>query len=138
MAIKITTKQKTYEYIPVGERGEERPFTVTIKALNAREYALTEDILTRMGQDQTMLFTTGSYNYLIAQKGIKGWKNLLDENDREIKPIMNGNYLAEESLNLLPPELVTEIANVILGITKDPDNADLYLGNIDEDKEDKE
>jgi len=133
MAIRVNTKQKLYTYIPLSERAEEKPFTVELAPLNAREYALTEDILTRMGQDQTMLFTTGSYNYLIAQKGVKNWSNLLDEKGNELKPTKVGAYLSEDSLNLLPPELVTELANVILGITKDPDNANLYLGKEEEE-----
>jgi hypothetical protein len=139
MALKINKalNQKVYKYIPLIERGEDKPFTVYIRRLTPKEYASIEDKTIKINKDETLSFTTGTFNWEVCKKGIVNWENLLDENNKEIKIIKDDTGVSDDSLNLLPLDIITEIANVILGITKDPDNAHLYLGDIDEETESK-
>jgi|GEM_PF-4960666 len=52
MALTVSTKTaKTYEYIPVSERGEENPFTLSVRPLTKREYALIEDKIAKFYRD---------------------------------------------------------------------------------------
>lgn len=134
MALIARKKQETYSYIPLIERGEENPFTVKIRRLLPKEFTFIEDKMARINADQTISFTTGTYNWEIAKHGIVGWENLLDENNKPIKPVIGSDGITDDSLNLLPPEVITEIAGVIVAITKDPDNAEMYLGNSSEEE----
>ena len=137
MALKINKDiSKTYKYIPIMERGETNPFTLYIKRLTPKEYAFTEDKTIKVHKDASFSFTSGSFNWEICKKGIVNWENLIDEHNKEIKIQKDIDGVTDDSLNLLPVELISEIAEVILGITKDPENADLYLGQYDEETKD--
>jgi hypothetical protein len=136
MALKVrTSKPKTYEYIPISERGEEKPFTVEIRQLSKREYAVIEDKLARFHRDESITFSSMSTNYELVQQGLVGWKNMFDDRGKPIEPVIKNGVVDAESLDLLPIEIIQELANVIAGITKDPDNADIYLG-IDKEMND--
>ena len=131
MALIVKKTQETYEYVPLSERVEENPFTVIIKKLPPRQFTILEDKMAKINQDESISFTTGSFNWAVLKKGLVDWKNMIGENDRPISPAKNGKgELLDESLDLLPLDFIAEIANVIVGISKDPDNADIYLGNF--------
>lgn len=135
MAIRINKAEQhlTYKYIPIAERAEKDPFTVEIRRLTAREFTQIEDNVFKFNKDESVSFTTGSFNWEVCRKGIIDWANMLDERNREIRPKRTENGLDDESLNLLPLSYITEIANVIAGITKDPSNTKFYLGKeVDE------
>jgi len=133
MAITIKKTQETYEYIPLIERGEEKPFTAIIKRLPPRQFTILEDKMAKINQDESISFTTGTFNWAVIKKGIVDWRNMLDENGKEIYPLKNGKgELLDETLDLLPLDLITEIANTVVGISKDPDNANIYLGNFED------
>ncbi len=134
MALTVSTKPvKTYEYIPLSERGEEKPFTINIRPLTKREYALIEDKIAKFYRDETMTFASASTNIETFQRGVTGWNNLLDENGKQIKPDKMNGMLTDDAINLLPIDIITEVANVIVGITKDPENTDIYLGTASDE-----
>jgi len=128
MALKITTKTEEYDYIPLSERGEDSPFTVKLRRLTPKEFAFVEDKMIKMYGDMSMSYSTGSYNWAIVKKGIVDWKNLVDDKNKPVKPVIGSEGITDDSLNLLPTEIITELANVITGITKDPEQAKLFLG----------
>ena len=133
MAITIRKTQETYEYIPLIEKGEEKPFTVILKRLPPRQFTILEDKMAKINQDESISFTTGTFNWSVIKKGIMDWRNMLDEDGKEIYPLKNGRgELLDETLDLLPLDIITEIANTIVGISKDPDNANIYLGNFED------
>jgi len=127
-------KEQTYEYVPIAERGEKKPFKVTVRRLTPKEFSFIEDKMARINQDQSVSFTTGTFNWEIVKKGLVDWESLLDENGKPVKIVIGSDGVTDNSLNLLPVDLIAEIANVINGITKDPDNADIYLVNDEEVK----
>jgi hypothetical protein len=134
MAITIKKQQETYEYIPLIERGEKEPFTVIIKRLPPRQFTILEDKMAKINQDESISFTTGTFNWAVIKKGIVDWKNMLDENGKPIYPAKAGSgELLDTTLDLLPMDLITEIANSIVGVSKDPENASIYLGDTTED-----
>jgi len=142
MAITIKKSPHTYEFVPLSERGESEPFTVTIKVLPPRQFTILEDKMAKINQDESISFTTGTFNWSVIKKGLVDWDNMLDEDGKQIRAAKNGKgELLDESLDLLPLDIITEIANTIVSISKDPDNADLFLGNftkVNEDKNDGE
>jgi hypothetical protein len=127
--MKIVTKQKEYTYIPLIERAEEKPFTVTFKRLDNKTFAKIEDNLTKFTNGGEEAFIqSGTFAYQVFKNAVTGWKNLFDENDKEIKPKFNqAGQLLDESINLLPADIVAEVAQIIVSVTKDPLNAESYL-----------
>ncbi len=103
-----------------------------------RQFTILEDKMAKINKDESISFTTGSFNWEVLKKGTTGWDNLLDEKGKEVKPNKNGQgEILDSSLDLLPLSIITEIANVIVGISKDPDNAEVYLGTVDDAPSDK-
>lgn len=138
MALTITKTVDTYEYIPMIERDAEAPFTVKISRILPRQFTILEDKMAKINKDESISFTTGSFNWEVIKKGVVGWENLLDDTGKTIKCSKSGAGEAlDASLNLLPMSIITEVANVIVGISKDPENAEAYLGTIDETTETK-
>jgi len=136
MAIRIDRAKKdiTYRYVPILERGEKDPFTVEIRPLTPKELIEIEDKMVRLNKDESISVSTGSYNWEVCKRGIVDWRNLLDERNREIPINRDTIGISDETLNYLPISFITEIANVIVGISKDPENAKLYLGEEEDDK----
>ena len=134
MALKLSkNKIKTFKYITGDQREEKLPFTLTVKPLTPKEYATIEDNIIKVNKDESVSFTTGTFNWQICKRGILDWENFLNDKNIQIKPKKEFDEVSDASLNQLPYDYITEIANVIVGITKDPDNANLYLGNFDEE-----
>jgi hypothetical protein len=122
------TKDQTYDYVPMIERGADKPFTVKIRRLTPKEFSHIEDKMARINQDQSISFTTGTFNWEVVKRGIVSWENLFDGDGKPIKAVIGEDGVTDESLNNLPLDIITEIANVIVGITKNPDTVEIYLG----------
>jgi hypothetical protein len=118
----------TYDYTPMTERGDKKPFTVTVKRLTTKEYTFIEDKIARFNQDQSITFNTGTFNWEIVKKGLVDWKNLIDGDGKPIKIVIGSEGVLDSSLNLLPLDIISEIATLIVNITKDPENIESYLG----------
>jgi len=138
MAIIATPKaQTTYNYVPMTERGEKKPFTAIVKRLSTKEYTFIEDKIARFNQDQSITFNTGTFNWEIVKKGLVDWENLTDEKGKQIKIVVGSEGVLDSSLNLLPLDIITELATLIVNLTKDPENASMYLSEDSDETEDK-
>ena len=133
MALVTHRTIETYEYIPMTERDEKKPFTVKLQRIPPRQFTILEDKMAKINKDESISFTTGTFNWEVIKKGITGWSNLVDEKGKAVTPAKSGNgEILDASLDLLPLAIITEIANVIVGISKDPENAEVYLGTVNE------
>jgi len=135
MAIQVSKTTTPHKYVPYNQRGDEvkDPVVLTIRGLIPKESAALDDTLTRIYQDQSISINQGSYNYEVVRAALLSWTNVNDEKGKPLPIVLVGNLVADESLNLLPIDWVNEIANVIVAISKNPDEADLYLGNLVEE-----
>ena len=128
MAIKVSQgKTKTYKYVPLSEREDEKPFSVTIRPLSSRELAILEDKLIKVSKDETISFNSGSFNWDVCKHGIVDWENLTDEKGKQVAIKVKDGLVTDESLNKLPLYIITEVAGVITSISKDPENAELFI-----------
>lgn len=131
MALIINTQNtdKIFQYILLSEREEQSPFTLDIQPLKTKTLARLEDDITQINQNKSITIRTGSFNIKVFKVAVKAWYNLLDENNKEIKPVKDSDgFLDDESLNRIPMTVINEVANVILEISKDPSRTDFYLG----------
>lgn len=113
--------QETLKYVISGERGETKPFTVTLQVIKTRVFAGIEDIITKVNQDQSITINTGTYNYRVAKVGITDWVNMLDEKGKQVKLELNADAsVKDESLDMIPTAILGEIADVISTISRNP------------------
>jgi len=133
MALNVSKTQTKHPYIPYDQRGEEvkDPVELTIRTLLPQEQATLDDMLTRVYQDQSVSINQGSYNYQVCKVALVNWTNVSDEKGKAVGITRIGSVISDDSLNLLPIEWITEIANVITSITRAPEDTELFLGNVD-------
>ena len=137
MALKVSKRlQKEYRYIPLIERDSEKPTTFIIRVFSKKEKAELEDNLVSINQiNHLMKIANSSFIIGAVKRGLVRVENLLDEDGKpiEVKRDSNGE-VSDEFLDLLPDEIINELGNVIIAISKDPNNAELYLGETKENK----
>jgi hypothetical protein len=127
-----SNNSETFKYIPVSCRGDESPFSVTIKRLDKKSFTKLEDGLTKVSQDDaTISFASGSFNWGLVKRGVVGWENITDKNSAQLKFVKDANgFMDDSSIEALPFDIITEIANVIANITRKPEHTDLFLGTF--------
>ena len=134
MAIKVVKQEKKeFTYIPVEERGSENPVKVVFKPLTKAERAALEDKLIRINPDQTMTVANATYILEVFKTAVVDIQGLIDEEGKEVKPKKEHGVLAQEFIEMLPDDFIQEVGNVIIAVSKDPQNADIYLGNVEEE-----
>lgn len=130
----VYKKVKDYEYIPLDERGEENPFKITFVPLSTRAMATLEDGYVTIKGEESISIHQGTYNYKAVKTALKKWENLTDDMGKSIKIKMTSkNEVADESLDMLPSTVLSEIAAVIINVSKYPEGADAFLGTVSDD-----
>ena len=130
MAITVTKiKKREFDYIPVEERNEKAPVIFKLRLVPKAERARLEDGLLKINQDGTFNFANASYILEMFRRGVEDITGLKDEDGKEIKVEKDGNgYISYDFVEMLPDELIQEVGNVIIAISKDPKNYKVYLG----------
>lgn len=125
----VIFKNKEVDFIPFTERGQETPFTVTIRPLDSRVLAKLDDGYVTFVNDDGVTLQQGTYNLKALKYGVVNWKNLTDEDGKEypVKKNQKGEVL-DECIGMLPAHIVSEIANAIIAISKYPENINAILG----------
>jgi len=129
MALTTLTTEDEYTYTPLSQRDEKDPFYVTFKRLSLEVIAEAQDTVLNLNNDQSMTLHVNAQNLLALRHGLTGWDNITDTKGKPVKFRIVRGVTATECLEYLPQELRTEIATVILEVTKDPSKADELLGN---------
>ena len=116
-----------FKYIVESEKGEKKPFSVTIQTVDSVRLVTLEDGLLKRSQDNSLSISTGSYNVSLCRNAITGWENI---NDKDGKPLAIEldvmGYISEKSLQMIPTTLINEIAGVIATTSQDPSTIQLY------------
>lgn len=135
MALKVYKTKEEYDYIPVEERGEKKPATFVIRPLSREEQAKLEDLILKVDPNNGFI-NMANTSYLLHSflLGVTDIKNIVDEKGKDLKPVFTSKGLDTSFLDLLPDDIIKEVAEVIINISKNPQNADVFLGNIEEDK----
>jgi hypothetical protein len=121
------TKSVTLKYIPVLEREEDCPAVFELRRIRQRDFAKIEDKLARVYEDQSIGLSTASFNYNIVKVGLVGWEGINDEFGRPITPVKTKEGLfTDEYIDMIPSHIVTELAEVIAAITRDPDSYETF------------
>lgn len=128
MALNIskTSFDSEYTYIPLAERGEDKPFSVTFNRIPLDKLAVIQDDAITVKQSGAYALNINSQYYNILKFALTGWENIT-EGKKAIKFRIVHGVASNESLEILPSDIRAEIASVILDVSRDPSNADVYL-----------
>jgi hypothetical protein len=126
----VINKQEEFEYIPVDFKEDENPFKVVFKPLSPSELASLDDAWTELNTaKQTLTIKTGTYNLNVLRYSLLRWSGVEDAEGKPVTLEIVEGKVTESSLDYIPMSIRDEIANVISAVSKDIQNADLYLGN---------
>jgi hypothetical protein len=128
MAIVINNTPDTgYKYIPQAEKNSENPFAVWIKPLASRNLLDLEDRMVQR-QEGNVFIAQGLFSFRVVQQGLLNWENMLDHNGKPIDCVIGLDKVAsEQTVAHIPADLITEIANVLNAITRDPANIQIFF-----------
>ena len=128
----VINRTTEYKYTPISERGEDKPFLIKFKPLTTKQLAILEDSVVSLKTSGDMSLAQGSFNYKTVKAALITWDNVIDSKGEEVKPMFASNgEIKDESLDLIPPPVFTELANVIIGVSKNPNEAQAYLGTTE-------
>jgi len=116
-----------FDYILESEKQEKKPFTVTVTPIDSVTLVELEDGLLQRDEENSLSFRTGSFNVSLCRRSITSWKNLTGEDGKEIKMEKDEfGFISRDSLKMLPPAVINEIAGVISACSQDPKNIQLF------------
>lgn len=116
-----------FNYIVESERGDKKPFSVTIQPIDSVRLVTLEDGLLKRDQNNSLSISTGSYNVSLCRNSIIGWDNMNGADGKTIKIQLDPKgYISEASLSMLPTALITEIAGVIASTSQDPSTIQVF------------
>lgn len=91
---------RTMEYVLKSERNAENPTVFLIRSLNVRQRAELIDMAFSGAEGAKLRGAPiGSIALLTVKLGIAGWRNLPDEEGREVQPEFAGDRLSDESVD---------------------------------------
>lgn len=127
MALNVSkTQESEFTYVPMSERNEKDPFSVSFKILNLPTLATIQDSALTIKDGKGYEINVNKQNLEALRHGLIGWNNISD-GKAEIKFRLVHGLADMDCLEYIPQELRTEIGNIILEVSKDPRNADSLL-----------
>lgn len=132
MALTVTKAklENSFEYVPLSQKGEDKPFTVMFDALPLDVLANLQDAAIRVSQDGEYSISINSLNYAVIKAGLTGWKNV-ESDEGTVRFKRDNKGASDSSLSLIPGDIRTELATVIVEVSKDLPNASTYLAELD-------
>ncbi len=133
MALVINkTPQEGYKFIPMNQREESEPFAVWVKPISSKELMLLEDgVVRREGEMVTL--AAGVFSFKVLQKSLVAWEGITDADGTTLKIKRNADgTVSEESIGLIPAEMITEIANVVAAVSRNPANVQIFFPEDEE------
>ena len=132
MALTLTkSKLKTeFEYAPISQKGEEKPFTVKFTAIPLDALAELQDAALKVSKDGEYNMSINTLNYSTIKLALTGWFNI-EADDGPIRFKRDNNGATDGSLALIPGDIRNELATIIIEVSKDLPNAEEYLKELD-------
>jgi len=130
LTVKKAKLKTSFEYTPIIEKGQDKPFTVLFDAISLETLAGLQDDAIKVSQDGNYSVSINTLNYAVLKEALTGWKNIeTDEGPVVFKRDHNG--ASEASLALIPADIRSELATIIVEVSKDLPNAEKYLKELD-------
>jgi hypothetical protein len=129
MAIQLVKRIEEYKYIPIDERGDKKPTTFYFKPMTKEQKARLEDKLVKVNPDETVNVANATYVLNAVKLCLTKVENLLGEDKKpvDIERCKDGTVCGYW-LDMLPEDVVNELGQTIINVSKYPDKAELFLG----------
>jgi len=122
-----------FKYIPISEREDKKPFSVTFKRMSLEDTSSVMDGSVIIDQHGRYTMQVNSQYTAILKATVKGWDNMIDEKGKQVGITIEHGELSDESLLMLPEDIRAELAMVILAVSKSPsDWESIISGPVDE------
>ena len=109
---------------------EEIPFTVHFEALGLDTLAELQDSAIRVSKDGEYSISINTLNYAVIKRALTGWENV-EAQDGPVRFKRDNNGATDSSLALIPGDIRSELATIIVEVSKDLPNAEEYLEELD-------
>lgn len=131
MALTVTKAklQTNFEYIPLTQKGEDKPFTVYFDAIKLDDLAELQDAAIRINKDGEYSISINTLNYAVIKEALTGWANISDDKG-SIRFKRDDKGATDSSLVLIPGDIRNELATIIVEVSKDLPNAVEYLAEL--------
>lgn len=131
MAIKVVRNYPTENwYTPAGQEEEEKVTRFEFKTMSKLDIQKVEAKKTSLASDGSQLFLNNPVvNYEVFRQFVTNWENLIDEDGNDVKYKKDKNNLVDtELMNMIPTEIINEVAWTIQEVSTFPDKAKDLLG----------
>jgi len=132
MALTVSkAKLKTsFIYVPTAEKMEDRPFKVHFEAIPLDSLAELQDAAIRVSKEGEYSISINTLNYAVIKEALIGWENV--ESDAGVVQFKRDHKGAtDNTLALIPGDIRSELATIIVEVSKDLPNAEEYLEQLD-------
>ena len=128
MAITLSkTPIEGYKYIPASQKEDLDPFVVWVKPISSHALMIFEDSVVSR-KDETVYLSAGLFSFRVLQKSLVSWEGIQDANGDALKIKRSSDgTVTEETISYIPSELITEIANVVAAISRNPANIQIFF-----------
>ena len=117
MALTARTSTHIEPFIPLSELDSKDPFTAQIRSLSTLELLALKDTLTSLDHLGTPIVQAGRFDIDVCSLAIQSWENLLDADGNAVAITRFNGKVDIKSLNLLPIEIISEIAEQVITIS---------------------
>lgn len=122
-----------HKFIPLSQKGEDKPFTVYLNPLDSRDILKLEDEVVVKKGDDTVFLASGAYAFKVVQKTLQAWENITDADGKDLTLVKTLDGEASvESVGMIPSNIITEISNAISAISRDPSTYRYYFSEVKE------
>lgn len=117
-----------FVYVPLDQRGEKDPFTVTIKPMESVVQTKLQDGLLLRDDTAGVSIRSGSFNIGVLSNSIIDWSGIVDNTGKPIKIRLDrSGFITEASLNKIPATYFEELAGVSNSVSQDPATLQLFV-----------
>lgn len=131
MALTVpNAKLKTdFEYTPISQVGEDKPFIVQFDSIPLDKLAELQDSAVRVSKEGEYSISINTLNYSVIKLALTGWKNV-EADDGPIRFKRDNRGATDSTLSIIPGDIRSELATVIVEVSKDLPNAEAYLASL--------
>ena len=132
MALSVSKARLTtsFKYIPTAQKMEEIPFTVHFEAIPLDSLAELQDSAIRVSKDGEYSISINTLNYAVIKEALTGWENV-EADDGPVRFKRDNRGATDGSLALIPGDIRSELATIIVEVSRDLPNAEEYLAELD-------
>ena len=136
LTLKNSKLKTTFDYTPISQLGEDKPFSVRFNIIALDALAKLQDDALTVNKDGEYNISVNTLNYEVLKQSLIAWSNIEDDKG-PIRFKRDNAGTTDSTLQLIPAEIRSELATIIVEVSKDLPNAEDYLAEVGKIAEDE-